>query len=77
MRCCDQNLVGWTIKFIVSLMTATAFECQTNRGSQVVCVRPMGWAVCMVIMSDREPDDSDRVCQNEGVGGSEGGVETH
>ena len=30
---------------------AAAFECQTNRrGSQVVSVRPMGWAVCMVIM---------------------------
>ena len=35
---------------------AVTFECQTNtRGSQVVSVRPMGWAVCMVIMWDTEP----------------------
>ena len=50
--CCDEHVGVCSIKFILKLMTAAvAFRCQTNTsGSQVVSVRPMGWAVCMVIM---------------------------
>ena len=68
MRCSDKHLGGCAMKFMTAAVT---FECQTNtRGSQVVSVRPMGWAVYRLYghYVRHGADDSDRFCQESGVG---------